>query len=52
MGSVNDVQFYPNASEPIGKIQYRFTLVNKSISVSSVASDKAIYLGEIQPSSY
>jgi len=36
MGSVNDVQFYPNATEPI---------------ISSVASDKAIYLGEIQPSS-
>lgn len=35
MGSVNDVQFYPKPDEPI---------------IASVASDKAIYLGEIQPS--
>ncbi|CBY17997.1 unnamed protein product [Oikopleura dioica] len=35
MGSVNDAQFYPNVKEPI---------------IASVASDKAIYLGEIQPS--
>lgn len=36
MGSVNDVQFFPKTNEPI---------------VASVASDKAIYLGEIQPTS-
>jgi len=34
MGSVNEVQFYPDSKEPI---------------IASCASDKAIYLGEIQP---
>jgi len=34
MGSINDVQFYPNPNEPI---------------IASCSSDKAIYLGEIQP---
>ena len=48
MGSVNDVQFYPAAEEPIGNFYHPFKIFQNLTLVASMASDKVVYLGEIQ----